>query len=624
MCDDGLNTLPLTAQMITPHQNPHITNSYNLILDPHLHHHQRPPTRLLLHQQPSYSSYLSSLPRYVQYFLPPHINEDDLDLIVHAYSENKMIGAVNSLVTGVKGIFSYTIAIPSNPSILTFHGATTSSHTNLATKRSELLSLLAILYIIILIRNKSQQRHTIEISSTSTYLSLLLDEIDQWGNLPKQHQLKLHLQNNYDLVSLLYYLYIKWHAPIVILKDSDLKNDAGEIITNGETMRKELSAAQLEETTIIPQIHIFHHIPTTRASLWKDQFHLHSDIDNLIYFYTHGPALRQYIINKTNWDPSTFDKVAWQAFFDTYHKRTSRKQTLICKYVHNWQNVGSQKIKIDSNTTEELCPMGCGKAETPMHFWYCPEPCFTTIKQDQLKKLEEHMETNNTCPEVKQEIITRLHFWVSAQEEPTHQIQRDEDGNPDNLSQAIDDQNEIGWDQFLKGRLSLQWINLQHKYCLDQNLQPKYDGFNWASKLIKKILDVSLLLWDFRNKLLRGFNYAESIFIQRQKLTKQIKHAYDHYRDEVKPHFQTLFQKSLPNLLKHSVSYLHTWTHHYNIARNEWKCLHPTETKSRQTLEIQQRQQRTSTRKKRIRKHASRTDVTKTGKRRPPNTITEK
>ena len=50
---------------------------------------------------------------------------------------------------------------------------------------------------------------------------------------------------------------------------------------------------------------------------------------NLIHFYAHGEDLRNYLIERAQWQPETFNKIAWPTFAVFYKKQSSRKQTRI-------------------------------------------------------------------------------------------------------------------------------------------------------------------------------------------------------------------------------------------------------------------------------------------------------
>ena len=273
-----------------------------------------------------------------------------------------------------------------------------------------------------------------------------------------------------------YHFYCKMNHPIQIILNLQLTTDTNELIIDGKTMNNELKEILIEQhpmqTTHTPE-----HYPTTKASLWQEEYQLHSDLENIIHMRAHGQELRDYIIERTQWQPSIFNLVHWPVFYYYYKQQSSRKQMRICKYVHDWQNVGSQKFKIDKKTKEELCPMGCGCQESPMHYWYCKDPSFEGVREDHLTQLEEYLDKIKTSPNIKQHILTCLHYWIQAQADTPITITRDSEGTQDLLSSTVEQQNEIGWEHFLKGRITYQWTQLQDSHCQEEGIEPKYHGF---------------------------------------------------------------------------------------------------------------------------------------------------
>lgn len=187
--------------------------------------------------------------------------------------------------------------------------------------------------------------------------------------------------------------------------------------------------------------------------------------------------LQDYIIERAQWQPATFNIIQWPSFALFYQKQSSRKQTRISKYVHDWQNVGLQKIKIDHKTTEELCPMGCGCPETPMHCCYCGDLAYEGVRQDHLTQFDKYLDQIQTSPQIKQHIVSCISYWINSQTEYPISVERDSEGNQDLLSTTVEQQNEIGWGHFLKGRLSYNWLNLQDQYCQNKGIEQKYHGF---------------------------------------------------------------------------------------------------------------------------------------------------
>lgn len=116
------------------------------------------------------------------------------------------------------------------------------------------------------------------------------------------------------------------------------------------------------------------------------------------------------------------------------------------------------------------------------------------------------------------------------------------------------------------------------------------------------------------------------MFIQCQKLQKEISNAYTYHREYVELHHQHLTTKPFHSLIKHSVPYFYTWTTHFGVAHAEWKKLRKKEKKHQQKLNqiyasttSTTRRIQSNTTSTRNTTHANRTDISITGKERPPH-----
>jgi hypothetical protein len=71
------------------------------------------------------------------------------------------------------------------------------------------------------------------------------------------------------------------------------------------------------------------------------------------------------------------ETIDWLAFEQYMNSLPQNKRIKVAKYIHDWQNVGSQKLKYhQSNKSEEnqenditdKCPFGCGQREISQHY----------------------------------------------------------------------------------------------------------------------------------------------------------------------------------------------------------------------------------------------------------------
>eukprot|EP00957_Ditylum_brightwellii_P110682 8440858-Ditylum_brightwellii.AAC.2 len=60
----------------------------------------------------------------------------------------------------------------------------------------------------------------------------------------------------------------------------------------------------------------------------------------------------------------------------------------------------------------------------------------------------------------------------------------------DRIQEAIEEQNDIGWDNFLEGHILYKWSHAQHLYCNAFLSKKEFDSNTWTSKLILAIWSI--------------------------------------------------------------------------------------------------------------------------------------
>jgi hypothetical protein len=99
-----------------------------------------------------------------------------------------------------------------------------------------------------------------------------------------------------------------------------------------------------------------------------------------------------------------------------------------------------------------------------------------------------------TFPSITQLFIARLTAWRNCQEvtfpEP----------NLNFLATAYREQTNIGWYNFLHGRISNYWVKIQLAYY--EKLESRCTGHTWAQNLIHCLWDISWNMWNNGNDIL--------------------------------------------------------------------------------------------------------------------------
>ena len=249
------------------------------------------------------------------------------------------------------------------------------------------------------------------------------------------------------------------------------------------------------------------------ALYYKDQV-IATKIGDKIRDLLHSRPLREYIQQKENWTDNVFDSANWPAFKQCMHKLTIHKRINVTKYIFNWQNTGRQKQLFEQSQAVRKerdardvgrCPMGCGQHEDSQHYLKCTKLRDATAIDQSFGMLQKWLKKVNTAPEIEVIFMIGLKHWIVYD---TQKDIWDLDNGPfrQQLEEAISDQNQIGWGNAFKGRISTLWGDIQtNHYCekySDTDMLPHLSSTWWASEFLRQLLYISLNAWQHRNDYL--------------------------------------------------------------------------------------------------------------------------
>jgi hypothetical protein len=136
------------------------------------------------------------------------------------------------------------------------------------------------------------------------------------------------------------------------------------------------------------------------------------------------------------------------------------------------------------------------------------------------------------------------------------------------LTQALHAQTKIGWENFLRGRISLHW---RKAYTMSKKgAQPNaIPAPKWTSALIWSILEYSSALWSFRNGVVHGHTIVEEKQKRLAALSVEITQAYEQYNQDtfiVSHHLSSLFDKPVQYITQGDIDFQTSWLCTYKEA----------------------------------------------------------
>jgi len=299
----------------------------------------------------------------------------------------------------------------------------------------------------------------------------------------------------------------------------------------------------------------------------------------------HGEkALRRRIMEKhPHWTDQTFRSVAWKSFRSAFSKLKEYEKTRIIKFANRW-SATAVRMNDWQRSINPRCP-NCPRTdrlpspfdEDENHILRCSHPKIDTARNTAINRIEQLLKSLDTPRDVTIAIMYGLRSWFTNEQyngdeppilwpppgfqyHPQHHAQ---------IQKAFETQTIIGWDEFLRGRISTDWGRIIQDYYRQMNLGDRRNSMLWEVQLIRSTWKIFFACWQTRNDLLHGADQTEHNQIQTRDIDQQIRRAYLDDKNCIAPQHQGLFttvqdtlQKNLPTKIQ--------WLHSIKSAKSAW------------------------------------------------------
>jgi Reverse transcriptase (RNA-dependent DNA polymerase) len=282
-------------------------------------------------------------------------------------------------------------------------------------------------------------------------------------------------------------------------------------------------------------------------SLWYQGKKIVKDIKETIYEIVHSSEARDYWSQKEKVMPPLLDSIQWDAVNQAMKSSPRATRVFIAKHTVGMCGVGKFMHRWKQRHSPN-CPR-CGEFEDAPHVWLCRGSDSDAIWQKSMVSLAEWMESVQTDPDVQEAILSKLSKWRTGS---------DDDGMvPFQLQPAIEQQNDIGWSNFIEGWVSFEWELVQQSYY--DLIQSRRSGLRWLSSLITKLWQTAWDLWEHRNGVLHKQENMVSAEAM-SRLNRRIRYLYIRTASLSIPHpDKYLFTVTLQQLLSKDVTYKKAW-----------------------------------------------------------------
>ena len=175
------------------------------------------------------------------------------------------------------------------------------------------------------------------------------------------------------------------------------------------------------------------------------------------------------------------------------YKQFARTRTFFTK--NGWKQLPTgRRLHRWTPSYEHRCPSCNQDHETDDHIYQCQHIQRKQWRQDLLRDIQD---TFGSYLDPDLLIIAKIGLTAFFNNATPLFTERFPPTDSPTYHPLIQQQTAIGWDQFIRGKLSKQWTQRQYKYAKQYNLTN--ESKNWQVTLIRLMANSSFKLWEIRN-----------------------------------------------------------------------------------------------------------------------------
>jgi hypothetical protein len=263
-----------------------------------------------------------------------------------------------------------------------------------------------------------------------------------------------------------------------------------------------------------------------------------------LYLHTFGTITEDYWASKRS-NPlpiHVFPLIDWENCADAIRSLPFGRLRWLMKHATGFSSVGAMAY-LRGDQPDNLCPLCQTEVETAVHVIHCQDPRATSQWEQSLRRLHDKLLSLGTEPNITTAILHYLRSWYNSSA-PSLRI--DPTALP-LLAQAIEDQNQIGWYNFILGRLSLSWADCQQRFL--QSLGRRSTSRRWVIALIRQLWEVAWDMWSNRIGIIHRSDFHRQLQEMLQ-LDTEIRHHFRTSRTLVNPADERRLFSSLRRTLR--------------------------------------------------------------------------
>lgn len=260
--------------------------------------------------------------------------------------------------------------------------------------------------------------------------------------------------------------------------------------------------------------------PANRANLVINGAPITSKITEQLRLSSRRTDIIPYMVTKFKWAPHIPDLIWWKIHGLALKKCSPENRTRIQKFNFDRLPTNHREGKYYDHI-KDVCSECHSHNETDDHIIKCIASKRSEIRCKCIRAVQTYLSGKFTPSQVRIVIIEGVKAWITNQ--PLPDIRAMVPKASQTLIQAYEQQTQIGWRHFMRGRIATAWGAMINHHLIEQEIPEKtMTHERWGSKLVSILWEHILELWAHRNSVEHGSNPEELQQTKRRKLVDQI------------------------------------------------------------------------------------------------------
>ncbi|KAI2498729.1 hypothetical protein MHU86_15740 [Fragilaria crotonensis] len=458
-------------------------------------------------------SYLKGLPRNKKRLLT-HIQFPEHEDRIWRECQRKQTLTIASDggLKGRHGTFGWSLTTPQNTILCEGAGPVDGPFDTANSTRCELGGYAAALLLISLLQRSWGKRH----QCTFRWVTDSKSAIRNVQSHTQQRQIKERQPSNPDYMSIIKHegKFIRRKISHVWVKGHQLDTSQTPRGTPKKDVARNSHVDHLatwyrEHSHKRQSIEKTDHTPEAKITISVNGVRLVSQIESCLRFHINGYHLRSYVQSKHKWTNSIWDRIDVEAY-GRFHRRLSPSaQVAQTKFMFDQRNTGKVRCRNAkvSDPKLSLCPCCKTQLETTHHVLRCR---MNTEHENGMLRLRTSLSSAGPHP-VFHLITEKVFEWLEhrGNSDAAFHVKEFPAKFHDSIRAALSDQQEIGWDNAIKGYLSVEWRNMAEEGLFDTDTSRSRLGYQRLQVIFKALHIYHQTVWKARNHTLHNTQTME-------------------------------------------------------------------------------------------------------------------